>query len=62
MADELQELIRGGAGVKRAVTMLLTASLPGDGAGERGGVEEATSEGMWTPVVGAVRRRRVDHK
>ena len=57
----LQELIRGGADVKTAATMLLTASLLGDGAGERGSVVEATSDGMWTPVLGAVRRGRVDH-
>jgi len=59
-ADEVQELIRGGADVKTAATMLLT-DAQGDGAGERSGVKEATCDGIWTPVLGAVRRGRVDH-
>jgi len=32
---EAQELIRGGSALKRAATLLLNASLSGDGAGER---------------------------
>ena len=37
---EAQELIRGSAALKRVATLLRTACLPGDGAGERGGVLE----------------------
>ena len=56
----MQELIRGGAAVKRAATLLLTASLLGDGAGERGGVLEVTWEGGEMPLVGAMRRGQED--
>ena len=57
---ETQELIRGGAALKTAATLFFTASLPVDGAGERGGVLEVTSEGCKIPLVGAMRRGQED--
>ena len=46
--------------MKRAVTLLLAASLPGDGAGERGGDLEVTSDGGEMSLVGAMRRGHED--
>ena len=57
---EAQELIRGGAAVKRAATLLLTASLPGDSAGERGGVLEVISRKWAMSLAGAMRRGQED--
>ena len=57
---EAQDLIRGGAAVKRAASLLLAASLPGDGAGERGEVLEVILEGGEMPRVDTMQRGQED--
>ena len=52
----MQELIRENADVMRVATLLLTAPLTGDGAGEGGHILEVISEGVEMPLVDTMQR------